>query len=610
MVKTIIERASRRLPGTPSPHGAARHAPGLVPGLAAALLCLALPLLSPPALAQSALERNLPATTVPAPASIAVGEADYGKGDDTPLGVDVAGVRLIGHDEAVPAHAGRGISVGGVPGVDPGAATAALSPYLGRPLTRALIARMQSELARVWRQQGYPFVSVTVPPQEITSGVLTLRIVEFHAGKVSVEGTAVERNLAGQIRLVPGGRIDAGALEEDLDWLNRNPYRRVASSFAPGDETGASDFTLKVTEDKPWSVFAGYANTGSEATGRDRWTLGAGAWIPEFNDMTVSYRFTRSGEVWHDGDLGSLDVSRPGYLSHSARIDLPIFDRQALSIAPNFVETNELVEGTPFSFDNRTFELPILYRSAISNFLPGHYWGDVYFGIEPKWVKRTTAFDGVDVASGKAGLFNIVLGWAGRFSDPYGNTTIDARIKVNPGGVLDNNTDADWAAFTGGRVTDASYVTGGFDVTRATDLSHGFFWASQLSGLIAGQALPDPERLGLGGFYAVRGYDNDAGSVDAGLVFRNELRLPVFSPLANAGAGFADSASPFAFVDLGHGYDFAAHDHSTLASTGLGLDYSIGYSLFAGLVVAAALNDASRTRSGDWTFNASLRISY
>jgi len=572
----------------------------------------AIPILSQPAFAQSALERNLPAQAAPGSASISVGEADYGQSDDTPLGVNVAGVRLISQDEAVPAQAQRGISIGSVPGVDAGAATAALSPYVGQPLTRALIVRMQGELAGLWRSKGYPFVSVTVPPQEITSGVLTLRVVEFHVGKVSVEGTAVERNLAGQVRLVPGGRIDAGALEEDLDWLNRNPYRHVAGSFAPGDESGASDFTLKVTEDKPWSVFAGYANTGSEATGRDRWSVGAGAWIPELNDMTVSWRFTRSGDVWHGGDLGSLDVSRPGYLSHAARIELPTFERQALSIAPNFVETNELVEGTPFSFDNRTFELPILYRSAISNLLPGHYWGDIYFGVEPKWVKRRTAFGGIDVASGKAGLFNIVLGWAGSFSDAYGNTAIDARIKANPGGGVGGNTSADWAAFTGGRVTDATYVTGGIDVTRTTGLPHGFFWVSQFSGLVSSQALPDTERLGLGGFYAVRGYDNDDGAADTGLVWRNELRGPTFSPLANS--GYADSASPFVFVDLGHGYDFAAKDHTTLAGTGVGLDYAIGDRLSASFTGAVALADADadprHTRSGDWTFNASIRIAY
>jgi hemolysin activation/secretion protein len=582
----------------------------LVPGFAALLLVL--PALPPSAFAQSPLERNLPEQVAPPPGSVSIGEPDYGQGDDTPLGVEVAGVRLIGQDEATMMAAPRGVTIGNVPGIAPQAVTAALSPFVGKPLTRALIIRMQSELAMVWRTAGFPFVSVTVPPQEITSGVLTLRVVEFHAGRIVTGETAVERNLAGQVRLVPGSRIDAGAVEEDLDWLNRNPFRRVEGVFAPGDETGASDFTLKVTKDKPWSVFGSYANTGSQATGQDRWSVGGGAWIPELNDLTFSYRFTRSEDVWDTGDVFSLGNSRPGYLSHAARIDLPTFDRQALSIAPNYVETNELVGGTPFSFANETFELPILYRSAVSNLLPGRYWGDIYFGVEPKWVKRKTSFAGVEVAKGDAALLNLVLGWGGDFSDRYGRTSIDARIKANPGGVLDNNNTADWAAFTGGRVTDNTYVIGGVDITRTTRLPHEFFWVSQFSGLIANQALPDTERLGLSGYYAVRGYGSEEAASDTGLVWRNELRLPTLSPLAKSGTGLSDSLSPFAFIDLGHGYDFGAHDHTTLASTGLGLDYAIGSNLTASLAGAVALADANagRTRSGDVTLTASVRIAY
>lgn len=563
-----------------------------------------------PAFAQSAVERNLPEQVVPQLGALSVGEADYGRADSQPLGVDVLGVRLIGRDEAVAATPPHGVTVSNVPDIAPQAVTTALSPFVGQPLSRALIVQMQVEVASLWREAGFPFVSVTVPPQEITSGVLSLRVVEFHAGMVEVETTAVERNLAGSIRLVPGSRIEARALEEDLDWLNRNPFRRVQGVFAPGDETGASDFTLKVTQDKPWSMFGSYANTGSEGTGHDRWSVGGGFWAPELNDLTASYRFTRSGEIWQGGDLFSLDVARPGYLSHAARIDLPTLPRQALSIAPNYVRTNERVGGTPFSFDNQTFELPILYRSAVSNMLPGHYWGDVYFGMEPKWVKRTTAFSGVGVAKGEAGLFNLVLGWAGSFSDHYSRTLIDARIKANPGDVLGNNTASGWSVFTGGRVNDNTYVAVGMDISSVTDLTQGFFWVSQVSGLAASQALPDTERLGLGGFYAVRGYDNVDGAADTGLMWRNELRLPTLSPLANLGAGLADSLSTFAFLDFGHGYDFAAKDHTTLASAGGGLDHTVLDNLTASLSGAVALHDAALTKAGDWTFNASIRIAY
>lgn len=562
------------------------------------------------AFAQAALERNLPEQVLPPAASFTVGDADYGEADGTPFGVDLAGVRLIGQDETVRASQG-GISIGSVPGAAQEPVRQALTSFLGQPLSRELIVRIQSALAGVWRAQGFPFVSITVPPQEVTSGVLTLRVIEFSAGAVRVESPgAIERNLGGQVRIVSGDRIDARALEEDLDWLNRNPFRRIESIFAPGDETGASDITLKVTRDKPFSVFGSWSNTGSEDTGRDRWSIGGGFWAPMLNDLTASYRFTRSGEFWNGANLFELDMGQKGYLSHAGRVDLPTLPRQALSIAPNYVETNEFAENTPFSFHNRTLELPIFYSGAISNILPGRYWGDVYFGIEPKWVRRTTYFDETEVAEGRAGLFNIVLGWSGNFSDAQGRTVIDARIKANAPGVLDDNDDASWGAFTGGRVTDVSYVHAGIDITRLTALPRNFSWASRLSGLIAGQALPDTERLGLGGFYAVRGYDNDDGAVDTGFVWRNEIRMPTLSPLANAASGLDDSLSPFAFLDLGHGYDFGSGDHVTLSSGGFGFDYQIGKFLSANFTAAVALSHGSQTSTGDWMLNAGIRIAY
>jgi len=554
-----------------------------------------------------AIERNLPPQPAPSDrAALTVDQADYGKGDDTPLGVDVTGVRLIGADEGSEGKAPDGISLGRVVAVENGALQAALSPYLGKPLTRGAIARMQATVSGLWRDAGHPFMSVTVPPQEVTSGVLRLRVVEFQNAGTG----AIERNLAPQVRFEAGKDIDASALEEDLDWLNRNPFRHVEGVFAPGADTGASDMTLTVTNSKPYSLFASYADTGSLATGRDRWSTGFGLWLPELNDMTLAYRFTGSDQAFAldgDGPL-RLQSGKPGYLSHAASITLPTFSRQTLSIAPNYVETEQTIAGTPFSFRNRTFELPILYRSAISNILPGRYWGDVYFGVEPKWVRRATAFDGIEVATGRAGLFNLVLGWADDVSDRYGRTAVDVRLKVNPGGIVSGNTAADWTAFTGGRVTDNTYVTAGLDISRTTVLPAGFAWSSQLSGLIANQALPDTERLGLGGFYAVRGYDNDDGAGDAGLVWRNELRLPALSPLAKLGA--PDTLSPFLFVDLGYGHDFAARANSTLASAGLGLDYAIATNLSANFTTATALKDATLTRAGDWTFYATIRVAY
>ncbi|MBN9333196.1 ShlB/FhaC/HecB family hemolysin secretion/activation protein [Devosia sp.] len=553
-----------------------------------------------------ALERHLPPKAVVALPAISSSAEDYHKGDDTPFGVDIRGVQLIGSREEV-GQPGPGISLGHLEGVPRATIEAALRPFLGTALSEASISQLQSVVAAVWRDAGYPFVSVTVPPQEISDGVLSLRVMEFRAGVVEVRGSS-EPNLAGVVRVHPGGRISASALEEDLDWLNRNPFRQVTAQFSPSRAAGASDLTLNVTESKPWSVYSGWSNSGSEATGLARWTVGGLLWLPMFGSASLGYRHTRSDDLFTDSASSGGNASRGGYMSHAGTIDLPLGPRAMFSVAPSMVETSEIITGTLFSFRNRTFELPILYRSAVSNVLSGHYLGDFYFGITPRWVERTTAFAGVDVAIGNAALMDFNFGWAGSVRDSIGYTKLDLSVAVNPGGILSDNTDAAWVDFTGGRLERAGYVTASIDITRLTELSADLVWISEFTGLVAGSALPDPVRLGMSGFGAVRGSSSDVAASDTGFVWRNELRLPTLTPLMQI--GLSDELSPYAFFDLAHGYDFNAGDTTTLASTGLGLDYALGNNFKANLTGAVNLIGANDAEQGDWSLSASLSLTY
>lgn len=72
-------------------------------------------------------------------------------------------------------------------------------------------------------------------------------------------------------------------------------------------------------------MFCSYANGGREATGKDRWSLGGRAWIPELNDMTLSYRFTRSGEFGPDGNLTSLDINKATQDSETAETGFALY---------------------------------------------------------------------------------------------------------------------------------------------------------------------------------------------------------------------------------------------------------------------------------------------
>ncbi|WP_022724356.1 ShlB/FhaC/HecB family hemolysin secretion/activation protein, partial [Rhodopseudomonas sp. B29] len=531
------------------------------------------------------------------------------------------GITLIGAKESVLTRGRRGIRIGAIGDISRAALERALAPFLGQPLSRKRVSDIQAAIAEVYRETGYPFVSVTLPPQEVTSGVLTLRVVEFRTGSVKVSGAEVgmEADLMRRVRTAPGQRIAADALDEDLAWLNRYPYHSVSGVFAPGHDVGLSNLTLEVTQQKPWQMFAGWSNTGTHATGFDRYFAGFGAALLGVPESYLSYQVTGSPNFWTDpGRVGS-GAEQPNYYSQAARLVLSTGERQSIEIAPNYVATRQNGSPNSFAFNNKTLEIPVYYRTAISNLVPGLYAGDLILGATGKTVSRSSYFTGVDIGGANADLFEMFAGWSVSRADAYGNTSLDVKLVVNPGGMIGGNNAAQWSAYSGGRVNDVRYVYGVADVNRVTRLPAGLSWVSDLSVLASGQPLPNTEQMNLGGLYATRGYTLDDATADTGLVWRNELRTPTFPLLSKLGIkGVSDQLSPYGFFDLGWGRSYAyqgilgtvpRNDYS-LAGVGLGVDYTLNRNVTATLVGGFALNDAIYTKAGDFNIKARVYVSY
>ena len=560
------------------------------------------------AAAQSAVERNPPPAVSGNAPTITVPEEAAVAADKRPLGADLIAIRLIGGKDEPNSDRTAGVVVGDIgPGRDlEPELSGILKPFIGKPLSLSLIADAQAAIAGVYRRAGYPFVSVTIPPQEITGGVLNLRVMEFGFGQVTARGVEGERarSLVAQVNAPAGGRISSAGVNEDLDWLNRSPFRRVQGLFSPGSEVGRSDLALEVTRGKPWQVYAGYSNTGASGTDRDRFNLGAGFAIPGIDGAFGSYQLTASPDLFDDfgGVFPKHDDHRARYVSHSGSLVVPLGGRQAIDFSPGFIATRQ--ESGLFTFDTSIVELPLYYRSALSNILPGVYGGEVYAGIEYKQMSRDTFFADIPVGDANAELFQFGLGVAKSFSDDHGSTKLDLHVKANPGGIVADNSDSAWNSYSNGAVTDVSYAYLGGSLTRQTELGHDFQLNSDVLFQLAGQALPDTERLALGGLDGVRGYDLSDAVADTGIIIRNELRTPVVSPTGQ------DRLSPFAFLDLGFGQDKAADEGLSLASTGAGIDYDIASNFSLHMTAAIALVDEGGREAGDMDFKIRLSARY
>lgn len=539
-----------------------------------------------------AVERNLP----PAPGAdvLKLGpNALASQEDDTPIGPSLTGIVLLGPTTPLAAGSVSGIDAAAVSRLNTPEAQAELKPYLGRKLSKKLIAEIEATVASYYRRQGYPFVALQTPEQEITSGVVQFRVVEFSLGKVSVEGAehSDAAYLTGGLRVTPGQPINGDHLGEDLDWLNRNPFRRADAVFTPGRELGESDLKLQVNEDRRWRVYGGYANSGTPSTGRDRYFAGVSALLGQ--DTVVSYQFTG----------GSDGLTKdPKYASHAARVFAPFAPRQAIEVTVSAVESNIAVAA--FDIKQTTVETTIGYVGAMSNF--SDLQGDISGGVELKRQKREIFFGAVSVLSQPIDVYQLYAGWSHAASDRFGRYDADFSVHASPGGLGDRNSSTAFQTYSSGRVQKASYIylRGSYD--RATRLGQsGVTLISQFIGQIESDALPESERIGLGGSSLVRGYSLDDGSYDRGAIVRNELRAAVLNKSISK-----VSFSPFAFTDAGWGKDKATGADASLVSSGLGLDARVADAFSVSATAGYAWKSAPSTQSGDWRADIRLTATF
>jgi hemolysin activation/secretion protein len=329
--------------GGPSADGTARQSVGRSRVRVAALALAATLALGGIAQAQF-VERNLPPPPPRPGEAIRFITPELLKGnDDTPLGTDLQGIALIGvKDQPLAALHLAGIDLHRVKLIEPAAVEARLRPFLGQPLSRKLIAEIQNAITTVYREAGHSFVSVTIPPQEITGGALQLRVFEYRLGKVAVAGATrtPEDYIRERVRLTPGEPVDTNRLETDLDWLNRNPFRRVEAVFGPGRDLAQTDLTLRATETRPWQVYGGYANTGTLLTDRDRFFVGATAAL--YGDVIGAYQATGSKDYWGTNGHPFGDPGDSQYMSQAARLSIPLWARSSIELTGDYIQTNEL----------------------------------------------------------------------------------------------------------------------------------------------------------------------------------------------------------------------------------------------------------------------------
>jgi hemolysin activation/secretion protein len=460
------------------------------------------------------------------------------------------------------------IAAPGLPFLETPGFAAEIAPLLGAPITLQNLAALQRDAQLSYISHGQPFVDVTLPPQNINSGIVQIIVTAYHVGAVTVTGNRwfAAPLIIRESGLAPGDILALRPLRDDLAFLNQNPFRTVSLLFAPGATTGATNVELHVTDRLPLRLYASFDNQGVENLGRDEWSTGF-TWGNAFGqDQILSYQFTRT------------TLNR--YTAHALNWTIPLpGDDKFLLFGADATERPQI--GPFFNETGHSLQASLRNILTLPDAEPApniRLTADIQLGYDYKTANNNLAFGGVDVFASAAAIDQFPLISDISETDRFGQTQLSNMLVASPGGLTAGNNKSAFTLNEPG--ASPRYLYDNAALTRVTFLPAGFSLTSRLLAQAATTNLLYSEQLGLGGGAGLPGYVTDTALGSDGILLSQELRAPAFSLSHLLHMTLPDTEQLGAFWDSGHVSQvhpiYGAPGNADLASAGLDLHASLG----------------------------------
>ncbi len=453
---------------------------------------------------------------VPTAGTVAQPGPSVAPASDTAVLATLKGVVIV--PDASPSSLSRlatGVDASAVPLVGSAEFTDDLKQAIGQPASLASLRGLTEGVSRRLRRLGAPFVSVWIPPQDLTDGVV--RIVVRPAlteGPLTVLGAHYfsSRSYLRWIRQQPGATPDSAQLQEDIDWINRNPFRNATLAAEPGASPDTTRLSLRVRERRPFRVFAGADNAGTVNTDDQRLFAGFN-WGNAFgrgDQLSYQYR---------------VDPSRKRSITHSGsyQADLPWRNSLSLSAAWSKI-TPDL--GPLFDQTGKSWQVGGLYRVPLATRRTPQAAIEQGFGLglDFKYSDNNINFVSIPVTQNKTHVAEVTLSYTLSRETSSDTIYLSPQLVLSPGGFSKYNRDA---AFDGSRPNaPARYAYVRLDGEYTQRLPADLTWDVRVNMQYSSVPLLGSEQIAGTGAYAGRGYPESAAFGDSGVVLSNELHAP------------------------------------------------------------------------------------
>jgi hemolysin activation/secretion protein len=499
-----------------------------------------------------------------------------------------------------------------------------LAPLIGAGRVYGDIQLAVEALQNAYREAGYSTVTVSLPEQELTGGVVRIEVTESTIASITVTGSQHFDNdniRASVPSLQVGQPPRLRAISASIQLANDNPAKQIGVTLAEGATPGSIDARVAVTDYRPLRLIATLDNTGTPATGA--WRTGIALQHANLfdRDQVGTLAYTTSPDK---PDGVRIDIYSVGYR-------IPFYGiGDSLDLVYGRSNTNSPAAsptlGGVLGFSGKGDVYGARWNHLFGR--DGESSGKLVLGIDHKNIDSRCNVGGqqVSIAGPTPPIAACVpyqttplsLMYIGQRDSIEQSLSYSAGVSRNiPSGTRYTNVD--------GRVDRYSYLTAGnrdttdgfMTVTGAAAFSRSLpgGWQARLVGIaqFAPSPLVSSEQFSLTGATLVRGFEERAVAADSGVVINAEI----YTPELVAHAGAPGQLRLLAFFDAGHGSnqhaDGVAVPHSLdVSSVGLGTRYAWTRNFNLRLDVARVIDDGSSIteKRGDWRAQVLAVLAY
>jgi hemolysin activation/secretion protein len=387
----------------------------------------------------------------------------------------------------------------------------AVYPYLGPERTSEDVDQARAALEKAYQAKGYQTVSVQIPPQQVTNGVVILQVIEGKVGRLRVRGARYF--LPDQIKkaapsLAEGTVPNFNQVSKDIVALNQLPDRRVTPTLRAGIEPNAVDIDLNVQDTLPlhgnlelnnrYSPFTTPLRLNGAVSYSNLWQLG----------HSVGFSFQVAPQNLNDAEVFS------GYYL----VRFPCLDWLSLILQGTKQNSNvSTLGGAAVAGRNQ-----VVGAHAVIALPPGkNFFHSINFGIDWKYYNQ-----GVSLSTGRIQspltYYPVSATYSATWFGKGFETDLNAGVTFNLRGMGSTEREFDNNRFD----ATGSFIYFRGDLSETIDLPRGFQLFAKVQGQVSDQPLVESEQFAGGGLGTVRGYLEAEELGDNAIFGSIELRTP------------------------------------------------------------------------------------